>query len=227
VHARLPPPLVARRPAHARAAPPISIALAAAFALGAFATTALVVNGLLLLAERAVSVATASLVFASLAPFQVFGRVWLMRRGGRLGRHDGSLPFVLVGAGVLALLAAPQAGALAIFVVLFGAGTGLLTTMRAAVVVARLAPEHAALQLGSYGFVASIARALAPAASSWIYLGAGFEHALVTFAAMALAAAVLVWRATACACPSQPRTTCSSWLQNGGVSCGPRQRVQS
>lgn len=222
VHASLPPPLVVRRHRHATIPPPISIALAAAFALGAFATTALVVNGLLLLADRAVPVATASIVFASLAPFQVFGRVWFMRRGGQLGRHDGSLPFVLVGAGVLALLAAPRFVALAVFVVLFGAGAGLLTTMRAAVVVARLAPEHAALQLGTYSFVASIARAFAPAASSWIYICVGYEQGLVTFAAMALVAGALVWRATACACPHQPRTTCSSWLENGGVSCASR-----
>ncbi len=219
IHASLPPPLVARRHPRSTTPPPISIALAVAFALGAFATTAMVVNGLLLLADRAIPVATASIVFASLAPFQVFGRVWFMRRGGQLGRHDGSLPFVLVGAGVLALLAAPQFAALAIFVALFGAGAGLLTTMRAAVVVARVAPEHTAVQLGTYSFVASIARALAPAASSWIYSCVGYEHSLVTLAAMALVAGALVWRATACACPNQPRATCRSWLQNGGVSC--------
>jgi predicted MFS family arabinose efflux permease len=219
VHASLPPPLVARRRAHALTPPPISAGLAAAFALGSFATTAIVINGLLLLGDRSIPVATASIVLASLAPFQVFGRVWFMRRRGRLARHDGSLPFVLVGAGVLALLGAPQLVSLAIFVVLFGAGAGLLTTMRAAVVVARLAPEHAAMQLGTYSFVASMARALAPATSSWIYVSVGYELALLTFAAMALAAAALVWRATACACPDQPRAACGSWLENGGASC--------
>ena len=221
VHASLPPPLVAPRQVHTTRPPRISIALVTAFAFGSFATAAVVVNGLLLLGDRAIPVATASIVFALLAPFQVFGRVWFMRRGGRLARHDGSLPFVLVGFGVLALLAAPQFIALALFVVFFGAGAGLLTTMRAAVIVARLAPEHAAMQLGTYSFVASIARAFAPAVSSGLYFSVGYELALVTFATMALVAATLVWRATACACPAQPRAACGSWLQNGGASCTP------
>jgi MFS family permease len=192
IHAALPPPVIHRRHRRSTTPPSISIALTAAFALGAFATTAMVVNGFVLLADRAIPVATASIVFASLAPFQVFGRVWLMRRGGELARYDGSLPFVFVGTGVLALLAAPQLAALAIFVVLFGAGAGLLTTMRAAVVT-QLAPEQAALQLGTYSFVASIARAFAPAASSWIYGRVGYEHALITFAGMAFLAGALVW----------------------------------
>lgn len=220
VHAALPPPRVGRRHAPTTRPPPISVALAAAFALGAFAATAMAVNGLLLLADRAIPVATASIVFASLAPFQVLGRAWFMR-GGRLARRDGARPFVLIGAGVLALLAAPGCAALAAFVVLFGAGAGLLTTMRAAVVVARLAPEHAAVQLGTYGFVASIARALAPAGSSGIYVCLGYELALFVFAAMAFVAAALVWRATGCVCPDQPRGACASWLENGGVSCAP------
>jgi MFS family permease len=203
VHASLPPLVIHRQQPRSATPPPISVALATAFALGAFATTAVVINGLLLLADRHIPAATASIVLASLAPFQVFGRLWFMRRGGQLGRHDGALPFAMVGVGVLALLAAPQVAALSIFVALFGAGTGLLTTMRAAVIVARLAPEHAALQLGSYSFVANIARAVAPAASSWIYTRVGYEHALLTFAAMAFVAGALVWHATACAVSSQ------------------------
>ncbi len=201
VHASLPRPRVFRSASTAKA-PPISAALAFAFAFGAFASTSMAVNGLMLLGDRGISITSASIVFASLAPFQVFGRAWFMRRKGQLARHDGSIPFVLLGAGVLALLAAPQLVALVVFVVLFGAGAGLLTTMRPAVVVARLAPEHAAIQLGAYSFVASLARASAPAVSSWIYVSLGYELALVVFASMALIGAGLVWRATACACPS-------------------------
>jgi MFS family permease len=220
VHASLPRPRVSRSASIGKG-PPISAGLAVAFAFGAFVSTAMVVNGLLLLGDRGMSITSASILFASLAPFQVFGRAWFMRRKGQLARHDGSIPFVLLGAGMLALLAAPQLVALAIFVVLFGAGVGLLTTMRPAVVVARLAPEHAALQLGAYSFVASLARASAPAVSSWIYMSVGYELALIVFASMALIGAGLVWHATACACPSAPRSTCSSWLQNGGASCSP------
>lgn len=220
VHARLPPPLVRPRTSSTARAPAISIGLAAAFALGSFATTAVVVNGLLLLADRGVSIALGSIIFALLAPPQVIGRVWFMRRNGKLGRHDGSIPLVLVAIGIVALLAAPNVASIAIFIIMFGAGTGLLTTMRAAVVVVRVAPEHVAKQLGVYSFVASIARAFAPAVSSWLYFGLGYESALLMFAAMAIAAALLVWKATACTCSNVPRSDCSSWLTSS-AACTP------
>lgn len=222
VHSRLPPPILRAAPTSEARPPPISLGLAVAFALGSFATTAMVVNGLLLLADRDVSVRLGAIVFALLAPPQVLGRLWFMRRKGRLGRHDGSLPFVLVASGIGALLAAPHVASLAIFVVLFGAGTGLLTTMRAAVVVLRVAPEHVAMQLGTYSFATSVARALAPAVSSWIFFCAGYESALLVFAAMSAVAALLVWRATACACANLPRSACSSWVTGGDPGCSVR-----
>ena len=206
IHARL--PIAAARETSRSATAPISIGLAIAFALGAFATTAVVVNGLMLLADRSLSLGTASIVFALLAPLQVIGRLWFMRRNGQLGRHDGSIPFLLVAAGLIALLAAPEIYALASFVVLFGAGAGLLTTLRAAVVV-RIAPDHVAQQLGVYNFVSSLARALAPAVSSGLYFAFGYELALITFSALALVAAVLVWHATSCRCSSVPIGACS------------------
>jgi MFS family permease len=225
VHARLPAP-VFRRPQHASTkAPSISRGLAAAFALGAFATTAIVVNGLIMLGARGVSIEAASIVFALLAPLQVFGRLWFLRREGRLARHDGSLPFVLVGAGIVALLAAPRLSALALFIALFGAGAGLLTTVRASVVVLHVPPEHVARHLGAYSFVTSVARALAPAASGWLYLATGLETALMLFSAMALVAAVLVWHATACACATIPRERCSSWLTSDALACAPHSET--
>jgi hypothetical protein len=195
VHLQLPPPRIRVATTTRVRAPRISIGLAAAFALGSFATMAIVVHGLVLLDRRAVSLETASIVFALLAPVQIAGRLWFMRRNGRLARHDAPLPFLLVAAGILALLAAPALSGLAGFVVLFGVGAGLMTTMRAAIVVAGLRPEHVAQQLGSYGFVTSLARAIAPALALWIHVALGYQLALLAFAGMAAAAALLVWRA--------------------------------
>jgi MFS family permease len=227
VHAKLPPPVFRRSAASASTGPAVSIGLAAAFALGSFATTAVVVNGLLLLADRKVSVETASIVFALLAPLQVSGRVWFMRRKGRLARHDGSLPFVLVAGGIIALLAAPHWLPLAVFVMLFGSGTGLLTTIRAAVVVLHVPPEHVARHLGVYSFVTSVARAVAPAVSASLHLGLGYGVSLLVVAAMAVIAGGLVWRATSCACAEVPRARCSSWLTNGGLSCAHNQSARA
>jgi MFS family permease len=195
VHARLPPPALARSHAAAARTTRISIGLAAAYATGAFVTTAMIVNGIPMLDARGTALETGSLVFALLAPIQVVGRVWFMRRRGHLARHDGSLPFVLVSGGVLALVAAPHSIAFALFVLLFGSGVGLLTTIRAAIVVSRVPVAEVARHLGVYSFVTALARAVAPAASSWIYFAIGYELALIVFASMALFAAGLVWRA--------------------------------
>jgi hypothetical protein len=195
IHARLPPPRYKRSPRVSGPAPAISSGLAAAFALGSFATTAMVVNGVHMLADRSVSLDAASLVFALLAPLQVLGRFWFLRRRGLL-RHDHSIPFLLVGAGVIALIAAPRLPSLALFIVLFGSGAGVLTTMRAAIVVSHVHAEHVAKHLGAYAFVTSIARALAPALSSVFYLAVGFEVTLLTVATMMLIASLLVCRAT-------------------------------
>jgi MFS family permease len=124
---------------------------------------------------------------------------------------------MLVAGGMLALLAAPETYALALFVLLFGSGAGLLTTLRAAVVV-RIAPNHVAQQLGAYNFLTSMARALAPVLSNWLYFAVGYEPALITFSAMAMVAAVLVWRATSCSCAQVP-STCSV-LTDQGPSTG-------
>jgi predicted MFS family arabinose efflux permease len=193
VHAKLPPPAVRRSATTSLRGPAISLRLAAAFALGSFATTAIVVNGVLLLVERRVSIDTASVVLALLAPLQIAGRVWFMRRHGRLARHDGLIPFVLAGAGMLALLAAPSVLALAAFVVLFGAGTGLVTTIRAALVISRVPAEHVAGHLAAYSLLTNLARAFAPAGSIGLHLSVGYELALVTFALLAITAAALVW----------------------------------
>jgi hypothetical protein len=212
VHARLPPPAVRHSPVDSSRVAPISIGLACAFALGSFATNAVVINGILMLGAQQVAAETASIVFALLAPLQVVGRMWFMRRHGRLARHDGSMPFLLVSGGLIALIAAPHLLALAAFVLLFGSGTGLFTTIRAAVVIAHVPAAQVARHLGAYSLVTSLARAVAPAASSGLYLLIGYQLAVLVFAAMALAAAVLVWRATSCGCRGIPRSACSSWL---------------
>jgi hypothetical protein len=218
IHVRLPPPRFTRAESVRGATSSLSVGLATAFALGSFATTAIVVNGLLILRDRNVSITAATIAFALLAPLQVVARLWFLRRHGALGRHDSALPFVLLGAGVIALLAAPRVASLAAFVLLFGSGVGLLTMIRAAVIVSHVPAEDVARHLGAYSFVTAVARAFAPVVSSWMHGAIGFELTLLVLGAMAFVAALLVWQATCCIFDGPRRATCGSWI----ARCVPR-----
>lgn len=187
VHARIPQPTRCLAPAR-HAAPAISVRLALAFALGAVAATAISIHGIALVSTRGVPLETAALVFALLAPLQILGRVWLMWRPSA----HVAVPFALVGGGIVALAAAPHPLALALFVICFGMGAGLLTTIRAAIVLATVKPEHAVAHLAAYGTLASVARAFAPLVASWLCAATSYALTLVVLAALSAGAAVLV-----------------------------------
>jgi hypothetical protein len=164
--------------------------LTLAFAVVGCSTGALAVHGVALLGERGVPAVTASLLFAAMAPVQVAGRAWLLRR--TIGRHEAMAPFVLVAGGLVALLAAPHDLALAFFVVLFGIGAGLSTSVRAALAAARIPVEHLATELGTMGLVLQLARAAAPTLGAVSHEVLGFRGAIGVALALAIVGGGLV-----------------------------------
>lgn len=162
------------------------------FALITCATAAVLVHGVLFLIDHGVDSGTAAIAFASIAPVQVAARVWFLGRKGRLEPHDRLLPFALVGGGLVALLAAPKAPALLVFVLLFGAGTGLATTIRAALVATLVPAESLAVQLGEMNLVLSLARAAGPLVGALTYGSFGFRGAVLVVTALTLGGAALV-----------------------------------
>lgn len=213
VHRRLPPASVAVRAAAACCAS-LPRRLVAGFALGACATGAVVIHGIVLLTDRGVDAATAATTFALMSPVQVAARLWFLRRHGALARHDGALPFALIAAGLIALLA-PAGLPLAAFAILFGAGTGLLTTIRASLVATLVPAEHIAEQLGAMNLVLGLARAAAPLVGALGYAALGFDGAVLAFAGIAVAGAVLVGSV-------RPGGACATTeLAGGVVPCAP------
>lgn len=195
IHWRLPPAHAAPYTAPHRTAPCTThppFRLIAGFAVGACATGAILVHGILILLERGVDPDTATLVLALMAPVQVAARTWLLRRRGRLASHDHVLPFALIASGLGALLAAPRTPALVLFVVLFGAGNGLLTPLRAALVATLVPAEQLALQLGVMNLAISLARAAAPMLGAATYTAFGFHGAVLSLILLAIAGALLV-----------------------------------
>lgn len=166
--------------------------LASGFALGACATGIIVVHGIMFLADRGVDIGTASIAFAMMAPVQIGARVWFLRRRGRLTAADGALPFVLVAAGLLAMLEAPASAALVLFSALFGGGAGLLTTIRAGLVATLVPPDQIARELGAMSFVVGLARAGAPVIGATSYSVLGFHGSVIVTVVLVLAGAVLV-----------------------------------
>lgn len=178
--------------------------LASGFALGACATGIIVVHGIMFLAERGAALGSASIAFAMMAPVQIGARVCLLKRRGRLTATDGALPFVLVAAGLLAMLEAPAWPALVLFSLLFGAGAGLLTTIRAGLVATLVPPDQIARELGAMSFVVGLARAAAPVIGATSYSLLGFHGAVRVTVVLVLVGAGLVASGVA----HGPRTAC-------------------
>lgn len=194
VHLRLPPgsPHARARRSEAICTTGLPRRLGAGFALGACAIGIVVVHGILLLESRGVDVGTASISFALMAPVQIAGRIWFLRRKGRLQRGDAILPLLLVAGGLLAMLAVPTLLALVLFVVLFAAGAGLLTTVRAALVATLVPPDRFATEVGAMSFIISLARGASPVVGASTHLLLGFHGAVLVVIALVLAGAALV-----------------------------------
>jgi predicted MFS family arabinose efflux permease len=196
VHARLPRASSQRGDARASAArarcsPNLPLLV---FSLGTLAITAVTVHGQSWLAGSGESASTAAWAFALLAPAQVFGRLGLLRLSPARVVGAAPLPFILIAAGLLSLLALPKPWGLAAFIVGFGTGSGLATTARAAVLSA--SPRS----LGAAAFATSLSRALAPSCAAWLYSSNGYSVTVLTFAALLVAGAILLWRVTNARC---------------------------
>ena len=141
--------------------------LAFAFAASMFASVALTVHLIPYLVERGHRPSFAATVAGLLGLMSLAGRVIIGPLGDRYARRRvtaGLMGMQLAGLSILA--AAPTTiGALA-YVALFGAGSGTMTIMRAALLAERYGPGHYGSISGVLSLVLTVARTLAP-------LGAG------------------------------------------------------
>jgi predicted MFS family arabinose efflux permease len=192
VHARLPRFSSARREArtaaaHARCSPNLPLIV---FSLSSLAITAVTVHGQSWLTASGENAGAVAWGFALLAPAQVLGRLGLLRLSPARAVGAAPLPFMLIAAGLLSLLALPKPWNLPAFIAGFGAGSGLATTARATVLSA--SPRS----LGAAAFATSLSRAAAPSGAAWLYASSGYSVTLLTFTALLIVGAMLLWRIT-------------------------------
>jgi MFS family permease len=162
-------------------------ALAAAFALGAFAWSAMVVHLVVLLVEDGHAASFAALAAGLTGLSQVAGRLL----GGPVERRFGpraalSLALALAGGALMLLAASRSTVAVLAFALLFGAGGGMQTLLSGTLPVALFGPA-------SYGAVVGVLHACINGSRALGPLGAGVAVALAGYAEFAgvLAAALL------------------------------------
>lgn len=173
--------------------------LAAIVTLGGTLATVVSVHLIAILEARDVSLAVAVSLGALIGPSQVGARVFDMAIGKRFPAI-ATLAFAafLIAAGVLAL--ASGLPALALALILYGAGNGIWSIARGAVPLALFGPDRFPVMMGKLAMPTLVAQSLAPPASAVLlqHAGAGPLTALVAGAAVVNVILVgFLWRATA------------------------------
>jgi MFS family permease len=163
-----------------------------AFAVCLFVTVALTVHLIPYLVQHGHSPTFAATVAGLFGLMTLAGRLTIGPLGDRYPRRwvtAGLIGLQVAGLAVLAL--APTVVGALVYVVLFGAGSGTLTIMRAALLAERYGPEHYGSINGAMSLVLSGARTLAPIGAG-ILAGMFGGYTALLWILMACAAAGLV-----------------------------------
>jgi hypothetical protein len=171
--------------------------LAGAFVIGGFLVAAMSVHLVPLLLRAGHSAAFAAAIAGLVGLAQIPGRLVFLALERRLrSAHLPAIVFCL-GAVALAVLALDRSTAAAVvFALLFGAGAGMTTLLRPALVVELYGEARFGANLGATAFLALGARAVAPFAAAALSLApGGYSTMLWLFAAAALLAALAGGRA--------------------------------
>jgi MFS family permease len=153
-----------------------------------------------LLGERGLSTGLVLLAIALIGPAQVAGRLVLLGLGRRATtKVMGGVTVTLLPLSMLALLAVEGESIwLYVFVLLYGAGNGLMTIVRGASVVEFLGAEGFGAINGALALPATIARAAAPLLVSllWDWQG-NYQMAIWAVGILGLISAIAYWLAAA------------------------------
>lgn len=170
------------------------------------AATAVTFHIVPLLGERGLSTALVLLAIALIGPAQVAGRLLLLVLGRRATTSVmGRITVLLLPVSLLALLLVDgETVWLYVFVLLYGAGNGLMTIVRGASVVEFLGAEGFGAINGALSMPATVARAIAPPLVALLWdLQGDYTLAIWLLTGLGLASAVAYWLAAAAA--ARPR----------------------
>lgn len=170
--------------------------LTLAFGSSIFATVAMTVHSIPLLLERGHDSTFAARIAGMFGLMSLFGRLTLGPLGERLPRWILTSGLVMLQIlGLLVLQAFhTEIGAL-IYIVLFGAGSGTMTIMRAAMLAERYGPSHYGRISGIMNLAQMLARTAAPISAGLIVASAG-AYELLLWGLMSILAIGLIalWR---------------------------------
>jgi len=168
--------------------------LTVAAVLEAVAGTVVVVHLVAYLRDGGASAGTAAAAAGALGILSVTGRITLTAFAGRVGL--GRLAAALVAGqagGVVALFALPRPAGLVMFVLLFGAGFGVMTIARAALLGTYVPAAVFGTVSGGQALAANAGRVVAPVAGGSLITVAGYglTFTLVALGSLATAASLL------------------------------------
>jgi MFS family permease len=167
--------------------------LTLATALEMLAITAVAVHLVAHLLERGAPPALAAAAAGSLGAMSVAGRVALTALAGRLGTGPVSATLIAGQAiGVALLFALPQPVSTVLFVLLFGAGFGVIHIARPALLGTYVPAAVFASVSGGQALAGQLGRVVAPVAAGALITTAGYGVAFGAVAACTIAAAGLI-----------------------------------
>jgi MFS family permease len=167
--------------------------LTGAAVLETLAVTVVAVHLVAYLRDTGASPGTAAWGAGAIGVLSVAGRITLTGLATRVGLARLAATMVAAQApGVAALLLLPRPAGLVVFVVLFGAGFGVMTIARAALLGRYVPPEVFGRVSGGQSLAANAGRVVAPTAAGALISLTGYAPALVAVAACSLGAAALL-----------------------------------
>jgi MFS family permease len=171
--------------------------LAASFVLAGLGTAAVGVHLIPCLLERGRSAGAAAAVVAAIGAMQLPGRLAFAPVRGKVPEAwIMAGVFLVQGLALVVLAFASSAGALAVFVLCYGAGNGLLTLARATSVADLFGTAEYASVAGVLSSMTTGARAAGPLVAAALYEGAGgYRPAFILLAALLGVAAIAAHQA--------------------------------
>ncbi len=174
--------------------------LVVSFSANSFVTAAVAVHVIAILGERGLAASDAVWLGALIGPMQVIGRLMEFLFGKHLSATGvGTLTVMLLPASlVVMLLAGTSVPVLVVFVLLYGAGLGLYTIVRATTPAALFGRDNFGALNGALAAPSLFARAAGPIGASFVVTASGgYSAALWMLLGVTLAGAVSYWVAVA------------------------------
>ncbi len=179
---------------------PVFWLLVVSFTANSFVTAAVAVHVIAILGERGLAASDAVWLGALIGPMQVIGRLMEFLFGKRLSATGvGTVTVMLLPASlVVMLLAGTSVPVLVVFVLLYGAGLGLYTIVRATTPAELFGRDNFGALNGALAAPSLFARAAGPIGASLVVTASGgYSAALWMLLGVTLAGAVSYWVAVA------------------------------